>query len=121
MCWSSLYVLGNCSFFSLKNKCMKKNFVFTLFLIISATSFSQKTFFSMGPELALPASYSQSDNDRGTGFGGSFRVESSWGKHVSGMATIGFLKFALAHPYYNSPSFTKQINATIIQVGLKYY
>jgi hypothetical protein len=75
----------------------------------------------MGPELALPASYSQSDNDRGTGFGGSFRVESSWGKHVSGMATIGFLKFALAHPYYNSPSFTKQINATIIQVGLKYY
>jgi Outer membrane protein beta-barrel domain len=100
---------------------MKKIILLQMLLIISATSFSQKTFFSIGPELALPASYSQSHNNRGTGFGGSLRVESSWSKHVSGMATISYLSFALAHPLPTTPSYSEQVNAMLVQVGLKYY
>jgi hypothetical protein len=99
---------------------MKKIILFTMLLVLSASSFSQKTFFSFGPELALPASYSQSHNNRGTGLGGSFRVESSWGKHVSGMATIGYLKFALVHDELFA-GYSDQVNAMPIQVGLKYY
>jgi hypothetical protein len=98
---------------------MKKIIIFTMLLILSATSFSQKIFFSIGPELALPASYSQSHNNRGTGFGGSLRVESSWSKHISGMATVSYLGFALAHPY--STTYSEQVNAMLVQVGLKYY
>ena len=90
-------------------------------LFFPSIVFGQKTFVSIGPELALPDSYKQSNNNRGTGFGGSFRLESSWSKHVSGMATIGYLSFAKKSPFPSSPTYTNQVNAILIQVGIKYY
>jgi len=83
--------------------------------------FGQKTFISIGGELALPGSSSGLNMNAGTGFGGSLRVESSWGKHVSGLATITYLGFAQAHPYSNTPATTARVKAIPIQVGLKYY
>ena len=100
---------------------MKKIFIFFLLLIVSVKSFSQKTFFSLGPELALPgSSYSLSMN-AGTGFGGSFRIESSWGKHISGMATVSYLGFSRAHPFSSTPSTTTRVKAIPIEAGLKFY
>ncbi len=93
---------------------------FLAVLFIPVIIFGQKTFVSIGPELALSGSNKQY-NDRGTGFGGSFRLESSWSKHVSGMATIGYLSFAKKSPYSSSPTYTNQLNAFLIQIGVKYY
>ena len=91
-------------------------------LLNPVTVFSQKTFISIGGELALglPSSYGLSMN-AGTGFGGSFRVESSWGKHIAGIATIGYLWFAKETPFPGTPSTTSTFKALPIQAGLKYY
>ena len=64
---------------------------FLILLFVPVFVLGQKTFVTIGPELALPAHYNQSNNNRGKGFGGSVRIESFWSKHVSGMATAGFL------------------------------
>lgn len=92
-----------------------------LILFISMVANSQKTFLSVGPELALPARYDQSHNNMGTGIGGSLRLESSWSKHVSGIVTVGYLSFAEASPFSTEPTFTEQLNTVIIQAGVKYY
>ena len=90
-------------------------------LIMSVQSFSQKTTFSVGPELALPNSFGLKMN-AGTGLGGSFRVEFSGGKHITGIATIGYLGFAKkALPYSGTPPTIARFNAIPIQGGVKYY
>jgi hypothetical protein len=101
---------------------MKKKIVFIIILMISVRSFSQKTFFSIGPELALPgSSYSLSTN-AGTGFGGSFRFEAFLTNHISGMATIGYLGFAQKElPYSGTPPTTTRVKAVPVQIGMKYY
>ena len=101
---------------------MKKIIFSPFLLIISAVSFSQKTIFSFGPELALPGPSSGLSRNAGTGFGGSLRVESSLGKHISGMATIGYLGFAQQElSYSGTPPTTTKVKAIPIQAGLKYY
>lgn len=82
---------------------------------------SQKTFVSLGAELALPGSSESMQKNAGTGVGASARIESSWGKHISGIASLGYLGFAEAHPYsYTSLKATK-VYAIIFQPGIKYY
>lgn len=81
----------------------------------------QNNSLSIGAEVARPGSYSQSYNNRGIGYGGSLRFESSWDKHVSGMATASFLSFAKRSPDSFYPTYTHQVNAILIQLGVKYY
>ena len=85
--------------------------------------FSQKNYISLGPELALPGSSKKylQGKDKGTGFGGSLRLESNWSKHVSGTATIGYLTFATAYPYSLSPTYSNQFKVLPVQFGIKYY
>lgn len=100
---------------------MKKNILMMIVLIISVQSFSQKTIFSIGPELALPNSFGLKMN-AGTGLGGSLRVEFPRGKHISAIATIGYLGFAKKElPYSGTPPTTARFNAIPIQAGVKYY
>ena len=92
---------------------MKSLFVIISCLVILLTpeiTFGQKTSFSIGGEIALPGSSSGLSMNAGTGFGGSLRVESSWSKHISGLATIGYLAFAQTHPFS-----TTQFNSFWIQ------
>ncbi|MGZ5191166.1 MAG: outer membrane beta-barrel protein [Flavisolibacter sp.] len=103
---------------------MKSLFVIISCLVILLTpeiTFGQKTSFSIGGEIALPGSSSGLSMNAGTGFGGSLRVESSWSKHISGLATIGYLAFAQTHPYSTTPTTTSKVKAILIQAGLKYY
>ena len=90
-------------------------------LLFSVIASGQKTFVSIGPDLALTGSSKQSNNNRGTGIGGSIRLESSWSKHISGIATVGYLSFAKRSPYPFSPTYTNQVNVIPIQIGIKYY
>ena len=94
---------------------------FVTILLAPVIVFGQKTFISLGPELALPAHYNQSNNNRGIGIGGSVRLESSWDKHISGIATVGYLSFAKTNPLASYPTYTNQVNETVIQLGIKYY
>ena len=103
----------------MKNKNVMTSCLLTLFISMMANS--QKTFLSVGPELALPARFDQSHNNIGTGIGGSLRLEASWSKHVSGIATVGYLSFEEASPFSTQPTFTEQLNTIIIQAGIKYY
>lgn len=82
---------------------------------------SQKTFFSLGAELALPKKPESGITNLGTGFGVSARIESSWGKHISGMASLGYLGFAETTPYSNSPETKAKAYAIVFQPGIKYY
>lgn len=88
-------------------------------LLLPMIAFGQKTFVSIGADLALPAHYEQSHNGRGTGFGGVFRVESSFNPHLSGIASAGYLSFAKAYPFSDDQS--EQLNALPLQLGVKYY
>lgn len=100
---------------------MKKIIIFTMLFVLSATSISQKAFISIGPELAFPGSFGLSRN-AGSGFGGSIRVETYWSKHISGIATIGYLSFAQQElTYSGTPPTTAKFKAIPIQAGLKYY
>lgn len=101
---------------------MKNKFIllaYVAMLLLPAIVFGQKTFVSIGADLALPAHYEQSYNNRGTGFGGVFRVESSFGPHVAGIASIGYLSFAKADPFSDGES--HQLSALPVQFGVKYY
>ena len=104
---------------------MKKVISFIIVLIISAQSFSQKNFFSIGPELALPNSVGLKTN-AGTGIGGSLRFEFDGSKHIAGLVTIGYLGFAQKELAYSGtqPTTTRysaRYSAIPIQVGVKYY
>ena len=83
--------------------------------------FSQKTFVSLGAELAFPGSSESLSRNAGTGYGASVRIESSWGKHISGMATLGYLGFAEAQPYSYTSVTKSKVYAIIFQPGIKYY
>lgn len=100
---------------------MKKTIVFMIMLMISTSSFSQGTFFSIGPEIALPGSSYSLSRNAGTGFGGSLRVEAFLTNHISGIATIGYLGFAKAQPYPGTPTTTTKVKAIPVQVGVKIY
>ena len=92
-----------------------------IMLMISAKSFSQNAIFFIGPELALPNSFGLKMN-AGTGLGGSLRVEFPSGKHISAIATIGYLGFAKKELLYSgTPPTTARFNAIPIQAGVKYY
>jgi len=102
---------------------MKNKLVLLYWLVILIAPeivYSQKTFISVGGELALPSSTGLK-MIAGIGFGGSIRLESSWKKHISGMATIGYLSFAKNNPYSSAPATTSEFKAIPIQVGIKYY
>ena len=92
-----------------------------ILLLFSADGLSQNTFISLGPELALPAKYFQSYNNRGTALGGSFRVEPLLSYHVSFIATLGYISFAKTSPFSTSPTFTTKAAAIPIELGIKYY
>ena len=81
--------------------------------------YSQKNFISIGAEFAIPGT-SGLDMIAGNGLGGSFRFESSWGNHVSGIVTIGYLSFAKESHYMGSTT-TASFKAIPIQGGIKYY
>ena len=92
-----------------------------LVLMLSAQAFSQKTFFSIGPELALPNSIGLKTN-AGTSLGGSLRVEFDGSKHIAGIVTIGYLGFAQKEfAYSGTPPTTTRYSAIPIQAGVKYY
>ena len=103
---------------------MKNFFVTICYLVILLTPeilFGQKFFLLLGGEIAFPGSSSGLSKNAGTGFGGSLRVESYWGKHISGLATMGYLTFPQKHPFSNTPTTTSKVKAILIQAGLKYY
>ncbi len=90
-------------------------------LFLPLFGFSQKILLSIGPEVAIPGSSSKFNNNRGTGFGGSLRIESSWTKHISGIATVEYISFGKKSPAPSAPTYTNQVNVIPIQVGIKYY
>ena len=81
---------------------------------------SQQSFFSLGGEIAIPNSYGL-DMVAGTLTGGSVRIESSFGKHIAGMATIGYLFSSEQHPFPTAPATTSTYKVLPFQVGIKYY
>jgi hypothetical protein len=85
-------------------------------LLISAIANAQRAFISIGANAALPSSYGI-NRVAGTGVGGSFRFESAWSAHVSGMITVEYLKFAEQKNEFN----TTEFKAIPVQVGIKYY
>ena len=98
---------------------MKKLFVIPFYFATFLTCqnvFGQKTFFSLGGELTLP--FGNLKDVAGTGIGGSFRLESSFSKHVAGIVTIGYLKFA---PKEINPFLIYKLRTVPIQAGIKYY
>ena len=89
-------------------------------IIFPAIVFGQKTFFSLGPELAIP----KSDGLKmfsGTAYGASLKLESSFSDHVSGTASIGFLASSEKHPYSFDPATTSVYSQFPVQAGIKYY
>lgn len=101
---------------------MKSILLFSVFLTLSVASFCQKTFVSIGGEIAIPGAGAGLKDMAGIGFGGSLRLESSWGKHTAGMVTIGYLGFASKDdPFSGSPPTTTSVKAILVQVGMKYY
>jgi hypothetical protein len=103
---------------------MKNVFIaFTLLGIIvcSEISFGQKLALSIGGEIAFAGSSEGFGMNAGTGFGGSLRGESSLSKHISGIATVGYLAFSKKHPFSNTPATTTGVKATIVQAGIKYF
>lgn len=96
-----------------------KNILIILASFTPAILYSQKNFISIGGEFAVPATWGL-DILAGNGLGGSFRFESSWGNHVSGIVTIGYLSFAKESHYLGSTT-TASFKAIPIQGGIKYY
>jgi hypothetical protein len=91
-------------------------------LFMPLTGLSQKTFFSVGPEVVFPGSDTDLKRNAGTGFGASVRLESRWGKHIAGMATVSYIDFPKKH--HTSPGLqgtTTNVMLIPVQLGLKYY
>jgi hypothetical protein len=92
------------------------------FIIIFSpeTGLSQKAFISVGGEIAIPHSGGL-DMIAGTLTGGSLRGESSFGKHIAGLATIGYLFSSKQHPFSTAPATTSTYKELPFQIGIKYY
>lgn len=95
-----------------------KIFLFILLLFIPFLGHSQNTFLSVGGEIALPSTEGLS-RVAGTGFGASLRLENAWGRHISGIATVGYLWFKSKEIDFISA--TSRFKAVPVQIGLKYY
>ncbi|MBD0365768.1 MAG: hypothetical protein ICV53_06645 [Flavisolibacter sp.] len=94
---------------------------FTLFCsfalsFVSTIACGQKTLISVGGNVVAPTAFGIK-RVAGTGFGGSLRLETSFGKHTYGMATVEYLKFAEKTSFQQTTKFT----AVPIQIGIKYY
>lgn len=104
---------------------MKKLFVILFCLSIVLTPEildAQKTSISLGGEVAFPGSNSGLSVNAGTGYGGSLRIETIFGDHVSGLATIGYLTFGQKElSFSGSPLTSAKVEAIPIQIGLKFY
>lgn len=85
-------------------------------MFLATVAVGQKTLISVGGNFVVPATYGIK-RVAGSGFGGSLRLETSFGKHTYGMATVEYLKFAEKTSSQQTASFT----AVPIQVGIKYY
>jgi len=100
-----------------------KNLLFGLaFLLVPLQASCQKTFFSLGPKLVFPGSGTDLKLNAGAGMGASVRVESRWGKHFAGMATVSYLAFPKKD--HNEPGLqgnTTKVKLVPVQLGLKYY
>jgi len=81
---------------------------------------SQHPFVSVGGEIAIPNSYGLK-MVAGTLMGGSLRIESAFGKHTAGLATIGYLFSTKQNPFPTEPNTTSTYKALPLQVGIKYY
>lgn len=95
-----------------------KVFLFSLLLFIPFFGHSQNTFLSVGGEIALPSTEGLR-RVAGPGFGASLRLENAWGRHISGIATIGYLWFKPREIDYLAA--TSRFKAVPVQIGLKYY
>jgi opacity protein-like surface antigen len=100
-----------------------KNFILSMlsFCICSTISLGQKTFLSLGPELAIPGNTESMKMNAGTGFGGSLRLESVFGSHVSGTATVSLLFFAEKQQTYITEQTKTKVTMVPLEIGLKYY
>ncbi|MEP6673865.1 MAG: hypothetical protein ABJA78_01875 [Ferruginibacter sp.] len=95
---------------------MKRLFYSFTVMFLSLNGYCQKTFVSVGAEVAIPNSLDLK-MVAGTGFGGSVRVESFFTSHLSGIATVGYLLFAERSNTFNSSKF----KAALVQAGVKFY
>jgi hypothetical protein len=99
-----------------------KNLAFPTWLVLilfcPLIGYSQKTFLSIGGELAIPQT-ERLTMVAGPGYGGSLRLERSWGRHFSGMVTGGYLWFKPKDSDYLSA--TSTFRALPIQAGVKYF
>lgn len=97
----------------------KRQLIFFCFSLGSTlVSFSQKTFFSLGPEISFPKSHGM-EMVSASQWGGSFRLETSISDHVSGIASVGFL--ASTEQQYEPSSITRLNQQIPILAGIKYY
>ena len=95
--------------------CFKVLCFFSL-MFSSLIAYSQTSFVSVGGNVVIPTD-DGIKRIAGTGFGGSLRLETSLGKHINGIVTVEYLKFAEK----NSPQNTVKFTAVPIQIGIKYY
>ena len=91
------------------------------FCICSTICVAQKTFLSLGPELAFPGTTESMKMNAGTGFGGFLRLESVFGNHISGMATVSLLFFGEKQQTYITEQTTTKVTMVPLEIGLKYY
>lgn len=89
-----------------------------MILLSPLFGYSQKNILSLGAEVAFPQTEGLT-MVAGTGLGGSLRMERSWGRHFSGMATGGYLWFLNKESAFFSS--TSKFWALPVQFGLKYY
>lgn len=104
---------------------MKNTFKLLLLIMLmlfSSIVWGQNSLISLGGNVVLPGSNSGLKNYAGTGFGGSLRFETSFGKHTYGMATIEYFKFEeKEHYYFGTLENTSRYSAMPIQIGLRHF
>ncbi|MFI5152522.1 MAG: hypothetical protein ACHQET_04265 [Chitinophagales bacterium] len=92
------------------------------FCIFFTVGLGQTAFLSLGPDLAIPGSFSESMKmNAGTGFGGSLRLEAVFGKHITGTATVSTLFFGKKQQTYITEQTTTAVTTVPFEIGLKYY
>jgi hypothetical protein len=93
-----------------------KNFIagisITFGMLIPLLASSQKTFISLGAEIAFPVTnYSEMGN---SGIGGSVTMERPWSKHVSRLISVEYVQYATREI---NEYFHEQFSALPIQFG----
>lgn len=102
---------------------MKKTILLLVLVTGSFVCLAQQTILNIGPELAIPGGKDYDlKRTAKTGVGGSFRIEYLFSKHISVMATLGYLTFGRQEEAFSgTPPTTTKVNVIPIQGGLKYY